>query len=243
MRDSRLVLVIGGTRGTGRLIAGLLERQGVAVRVLARDPAGAATELGPAIEVVAGDITRESTLPQAIEGASHIVFTAGCRSGHPVREAKIKATEYGGVVNTLAAARRVGFAGRFLYMTSSSVGTRSFWTFSLNLYKGNTLVWRHRAEAEIRASGLAYTIVRAGVLVNRPGGVREIELTQRQLPLSPWHRIARADVADAFVAALDHPRATRTTFELIWARGPRRRSWDALLESLASEPATIVREP
>ena len=239
MRDSRLVLVIGGTRGTGRLIAGLLERQSIAVRVLARDPVRAATELGAAIGVVAGDITRESTLPPAIEGASHIVFTAGCRSGHPVREAKIKATEYGGVVNTLAAARRVGFAGRFLYMTSSSVGTRSFWTFSLNLYKGNTLVWRRRAEDEIRASGLAYTIVRAGVLVNRPGGVREIEITQRQLPLSPWHRIARADVAEAFVAALDHPRATRTTFDLVWGRGNRREPWDALLASLTPDPVAM----
>ena len=222
MHDSRLVLVIGGTRGTGRLIASLLERQGVAVRVLARDPMRATAELGPAIGVVAGDITKEGTLPPAIEGASHIVFTAGCRSGHPVREAQIKATEYGGVVNTLSAARRVGFAGRFLYMTSSGVGTRSFWTFSLNLYKGNTLVWRHCAEDDIRASGLAYTIVRTGMLVNQPGGVREIEITQQPLPLSPRYRIARADVAEAFVAALDHPRASRTTFELVWGRGPDR---------------------
>ena len=37
------ILVIGGTRGTGLLIAHLLTQQGAAVRVLARNPARAAT--------------------------------------------------------------------------------------------------------------------------------------------------------------------------------------------------------
>jgi len=67
-------------------------------------------------------------------------------------ERHIRETEYGGVVNTLAAAQRVGFGGRFLYMTASSVTSRSWATVLLNLYKGNTLVWRERAEHEIRAA-------------------------------------------------------------------------------------------
>jgi len=84
-------------------------------------------------------------------------------------ERHIRETEYGGVVNTLAAAQRVGFGGRFLYITASSVTSRSWATVLLNLYKGNTLVWRERAEHEIRGSGLEYTIIRAGILLNRPG--------------------------------------------------------------------------
>ena len=206
------------------------------MRVLARDPPGAAATLGPAIDVVGGDITRAATLAPAMAGVSHIVFTAGIRSGRPARETQIKATEYDGVIKTLAAARRAGFRGRFLYMTSSGVGTRSLAATLLNLYKGNTLVWRRRAEDEIRGSGFDYTIVRAGVLLNGPGGRHAIAVIQAALPLSPRYRIARADVAEAFVAALDHPRASRATFDVVWGKGSRREEWNDLLNRLRPDP-------
>jgi uncharacterized protein YbjT (DUF2867 family) len=230
-----VILVIGGTRGTGFLIAQLLERQGASVRVLARNAERARTRLGPTFDVVAGDITRSETLPAAIAGARHIVFTAGCRSGRPATEANIRSTEFGGVVNTLHAARDAGFRGRLLYMTSSGVMSQSFATVCLNLYKGNTLVWRRRAETAIRGSGLDYTIIRAGFLLNRPGGQHQVVVSQEPLPLSIRYRIARADVAEAFVAALDHPAASRATFEVVWGTGPSREPWTALLGSLTPD--------
>jgi uncharacterized protein YbjT (DUF2867 family) len=210
------VLLIGGTRGTGLLIAHLLVKQGVPVRVLARDPLAAARRLGPRPEILLGDVTQPDTLRPAVAAARHIIFTAGCRSGRPVRESRVRRVEYEGVVNTLDAARRAGFAGRFLYMTASGVGQRSFWTMALNIYKGNTLAWRGRAESAIRASGLGYTIVRTGMLTNAAAGQRDIVVTQRPLPLSPRHRISRADVAEVFVAAMANPNTTGVTFEIAW---------------------------
>ena len=232
MSANQLVLVIGGTRGTGLLTAHSLQRQGVPVRVFARNPQSARARLGPTFELITGDITQQDTLPPALEGATHVVFTAGCRSGRPTTERHIRETEYGGVVNTLAAAQRVGFGGRFLYMTASGVTSRSWSTAILNFYKGNTLVWRERAEHEIRASGLEYTIIRAGILLNRTGGQRALLVTQRPLPLSIRYRIARADVAEVFVAALNHPRAGRATFEVVWGDGPPRDSLPTLLDQL-----------
>src|SRR6266516_3644979 len=176
MSVNQLVLVIGGTRGTGLLIVHYLQRQGVPVRVLARNPQSARARLGPTFELITGDITQQDTIPGALEGATHVVFTAGCRS-------------------------------RFLYMTASGVTSHSWATVLLNLYKGNTLVWRERAEHEIRGSGLEYSIIRAGILLDRPGNQHALLVTQRPLPLAIRYRIARADVADVFVAALDHPRA------------------------------------
>lgn len=214
------------------MIARLLEQRGLPIRALVRDPGNAKAVLGPGVEVVAGDITKQETLPRSIEGASHIIFTAGCRSGHPAGETRIKATEYDGVLHTLVAAQRAGSAGRFMYMTSSGVATRSFVSACLNLYKGNTLVWRRRAEDAIRESGLDYTIIRAGMLRNSGGGRRAIKLTQKALPLSIRYRIARADVAEAFVAAVEHPRASRATFEIVWAGSGRRESWSELLQGL-----------
>ena len=229
------ILLIGGTRGTGLLIARLLKERQRPIRVLARDAARAAAALGPGVEVVAGDLTKSETLPRAIEGTRHIVFTAGCRSGRPAREAAVKATEYDGVMSTLLSAQRAGFSGRFMYMTSSGAATRSLMSTCLNLYKGNTLMWRQRAEDGIRGSGLDYTIIRAGMLQNGPGGRRAITVTQEALPLSIRYRIARADVAEAFVAALEHPRASRATFEIVWARRGHAQPWPVLLNGLKSD--------
>ena len=232
MAGSRPILIIGGTRGTGLLIARLLDTRGSSVRVMARAPAAARVALGSRVDVVPGDITRPETLPPALDGAAHIIFTAGCRSGHPASEARIKATEYEGVLNTLESAARRGFPGRFMYMTASGVRTRSWAGAFLNLYKGNTLVWRLRAETAIREAGFDYTIVRTGMLVNAAAGTRAVRLTQKPLPLSIRDRIARADVAEAFVAALEHSKASRATFEIIWTRGDRRQSWPEMMAAI-----------
>lgn len=89
-REGDRVLVIGGTRGAGLRIARLLCERRYRVRVLARDPARAAAELGPLFEVVAGDLTKPDTLSPAVRGADHIVFTAGVPSGRYASERLVK---------------------------------------------------------------------------------------------------------------------------------------------------------
>lgn len=237
---SRAILIIGGTRGTGLVIAKLLEQRGFPVRVLARDPATAKPRLGAGIQIAVGDITKAETLPGAIKDAKHIIFTAGCRSGRPAREARIKSTEYEGVLNTIACAQAARFRGRFMYMTASGVGSQSCMAMCLNLYKGNTLRWRRRAEEAIRESGLDYTIIRTGILQNGGGGRRTIKITQQPLPLSVRYRIARADVANLFVAAMEHPRASRATFEVVWANSAPAALLPALLDGLKPDAEIIA---
>lgn len=231
MHETERVLVVGGTRGTGLLIAHLLLQSGYRVRALARNPSQAVRRLGSGVEVVPGDITNPDTLSTGVRDITHLFFTAGVAMG-PAREKLIVATEYQGVLNTLAAARKAGFRGRFFYMTAIGVSTPSLGAAFLNLIKGNTLRWRRRVEEEIRASGVAYTIIRASVLLNSPGGKRAIEVSQQPHPLAPWHRIARADVAETFVQALSYPNTTRTTFDVVWGKGPRRKPWDLLFSRL-----------
>jgi uncharacterized protein YbjT (DUF2867 family) len=227
-----MVVVIGGTRGTGLLIARRLAQAGRPVRVMARDPDAARPRLDATVEIVRGDLTNAATLPRAIAGASEVILTAGCRSGHYATEAQIKATEFDGVRSLLGALREAGFGGRLLYMTSSGVGTRSLAAAALNFYKGNTLRWRRRVETEIRSSGVDYTIIRAGVLLNRAGGEHALRLTQQALPLSPRYRIARADVAKVFVAALDSPQVSHATFDVVWGRGEGRQPLETLFAGI-----------
>jgi len=232
MDKSRPILVIGGTRGTGLLITQLLNREGCGVRVFARNPNRARSFLDKSVELVEGDLTKPDTLPSALAEVADIVFTAGCRSGYPVRERRVMAVEYEGVLNTLAAARQLKFAGRFLYMNSSGLTTPSVFATCLNLWKGNTLVWRRRVEEQIRAGGLDYTIIRTGVLLNQAGGQHLIKVTQQPLPLSLRYRIARADVAQVFLAALEHPKARLATFEAVWGRRGQPQEWSGLLDGL-----------
>jgi len=237
MSDSQPILVIGGTRGTGLLITRLLSQRGQGVRVLARKPERAARLFASSVEIVAGDLTKPETLSRALNGVRHVIFTAGCRSGHPTSEPRVKAVEHDGVVNTLTAAFQAGFAGRFLYMTAGGVMTKNLATTCLNLWKGNTLLWRHRAESVIRASDVDYTIIRCGVLLNCAGGGHLIVVTQQPLPLAWRYRIARADVAEVFLAALEHPNASRTTFETVWGRSGYRQPLPRLLENLVCDHA------
>ena len=228
------VLVIGATQGTGYLIVNLLLRDGYRVRALARNEAKAKEKLSSPVEVVVGDITKLNTLPTAMKDVDHIMFTAGVTQ-RPASERLIIATEYEGVKNTLAAAKDVGFNGRFLYMTSIGVTKSSLAATLLNLVKGNTLKWRKLAEDAIRKSGLEYTIIRAGFLMNSPGGRRAIEVSQREYPLGFKYRISRADVAETFVQALKHPGTRRTTFDVVWAKGGHRQEWDVLFGQLTPD--------
>jgi uncharacterized protein YbjT (DUF2867 family) len=225
------VFVIGGTRGTGLLMTNLLLREGYRVRALVRDEAKAKQQLSSAVELVVGDITQPRTLAGTFEAIDHVIFTAGVTK-RPASEQLVRATEYDGVTNTLAAARDAAFAGRFLYMTAIGVMKSSFSASLLNLVKRNTLEWRKRAEDEIRKSGISYTIVRAGLLVNGSGGRRAIEVSQNDYPLAFKYRIGRADVAETFVQALKYPETQRTTFEVVWAKGALREPWNVLFGRL-----------
>src|SRR5207247_1238576 len=116
--------------------------------------------------------------------------------------------------------------------TSFGVTRRSIGSLVLNLIKGRTLVWRRRAEEQIRASGLDYTIIRCGVLTNAPPGNHAVEISRRDYPLAPWYRIGRADAAEVFVQALQHAATRRTTFDAIWSRQPGPTDWNAAFSRL-----------
>jgi uncharacterized protein YbjT (DUF2867 family) len=237
------VLAIGGTRGTGRLVAERLHDASRSVRVLARNPAQARRSLPAGIDIVAGDLTRPDSLQPALSGVAHIVFTAGIRSGYPALEARVRAVEFDGVRHALAAALATCFAGRFVYMNSMGADVDSLPARLLNLYKGNALRWRRQGEDEIRRSGLDYAIVRAGFLLNAGGGRRALLVSQHPLPLAVRYRISRADVAATLVACIEHPAASRVTFELAWAPGPQTTPVESSLSALHRDaPTRDVRE-
>lgn len=228
------VLVIGATQGTGFHVVQRLLRDGYAVRVLARNEGKARSRFGDSAEILQGDITRPETLPPALAGIDHLILTAGVAS-RTAGEALVKATVYDGTLNVLAAAREAGLAGRFMYMGAIGTTSGSLTSFALNLVKGNTLRWRRRGEEEIRGSGLAYTIVHAGVLRDVPAGTHPVHLGQKPYRMSPRYRIGREDAAEVFVQALRRPQTRNTTFDAVWGKGRGPTDWDAAFAGLVPD--------
>jgi len=232
MSGDRPILVCGGTRGTGELIAHRLLGAGRRVRILARTPAKAEGKFGDRVEIVEGDVTDASTLPAAVRGAGHIIYTVGVPRRFAGR-AKIRRTVRDGTLNMLDAARSERLPGRFLYMSALGTTRPSWLGKLLNLAKGNTLELRREVEREIRTSQVEHTIVHAAILRDGPAGRRPIELAQEGYALLPRYRIARADVAEVFFQAMEHPGAANTTFDAVWApRGNDPGALDAQLAAL-----------
>jgi uncharacterized protein YbjT (DUF2867 family) len=225
------VLVVGGSRGVGRLTANQALAEGYQVRVLAREPNRAAAGLDPGVEIVSGDLVAPDTLPSALAGCHHMIFTAGVASGRYAPERRVRAVDYQGLVDTLAAARRARLPGRFVYLNSQGVETWSISRGLLNLLKRNALIWRRRAEVEVRKCGLDYAVVRVPFLVDAPPGTCPIKVSQGALPLSPRFRIGRADAAALLVAALSRPPPC-TTLEITWSKSTTVHSVDEQLGAL-----------
>ncbi|XP_010686245.2 protein HIGH CHLOROPHYLL FLUORESCENCE PHENOTYPE 173, chloroplastic isoform X1 [Beta vulgaris subsp. vulgaris] len=77
MESSGIVLVAGATGGVGRRVVDVLRNKGVPVRVLVRNEEKARRMLGPDIDLVVGDITKDSTLlPEYFKGVKKVINAA-----------------------------------------------------------------------------------------------------------------------------------------------------------------------
>ncbi len=85
---------------------------------------------------------------------------------------------------------------------------------------GNILIWKRKAEEYLVNSGVNYTIIRAGGLLDQPGGVRKLlvgdndELLNNPPDGIPTS-IPRADVAETVVRALQEASAINKAFDLL----------------------------
>ena len=224
------ILLYGGTRGTGALLAKRLVARGHQVRAVVRDAARRAG-LPSGIDVVVGDLTQPETLRGAASGMDALVFTAGVTQ-RPAGERVIKAVEYDGVRAALAAAQGDGFSGQVLYMTALGVNRPSFMGWVLNRIKGNTLVWRRKAEEAIAASGFPYVIVRAGMLTDSPPGRRPVVLSTGDQPLSLRTRVSRGDMAELFVHLLESGPGARRVLEVVEGPGDGGTDWSGALDEI-----------
>jgi uncharacterized protein YbjT (DUF2867 family) len=218
-----IVVVAGATGRTGRHVVATLKEQGYGVRALVRDAAAARSLLGEGVEYVVADVRQPVTLAPAMTGAAAVISALG--SGRKVPGNGPEQVDYEGVKN-LAEAAAAARVGQIVLVSSAGVTQEDH---PLNRMFDNVLRWKAKGEEAVRASGVPFTIVRPGGLVDKPGGEGGIRLEQGDRGSG---FIPRADVARVCVAALESPAARNRTFELYSGPGAPPADWDAVFGAL-----------
>ena len=226
------VLVTGATGRTGSLVVQKLQHypDQFQVRGFARSQAKVEQMFGSAADFYIGDIRNPATLTSALDGCHALVIVTSAipqmqgppQPGQPPQFAFApgempEAIDYQGQINQIEAAKAAGV--QHIVLVGSMGGTRE--DHPLNrMGNGNILIWKRKVEQHLIDSGLDYTIIRAGGLLDQPGGKRELIVSKHDELLAHSSSgvptsIPRADVAEVAVQALVEPNARNKAFDLI----------------------------
>jgi len=197
------IAIAGGHGKIGLQLGKLLAERGDRVRGLIRKPEQADDLVEGGVEPILCDLEADADLSNAVEDADAIVFAAGAGPGSG---AERKWTlDYGGAVKLIEAARDRGIQR---YVIVSSMGAGNPPPAGGDVF-GEYLRAKAKADRALEASGLAYTIVRPGMLTDDPpSGVVTIgaEVGRGEIP--------RADVVDVLAAVLPAQNTIGKAFEV-----------------------------
>jgi uncharacterized protein YbjT (DUF2867 family) len=198
------VTIAGGHGKIGRRLIDLLVARGDEVRSLDRNPGYGEEIRAWGAEPVVCDLeaASEEEVATAVGSVDAIVFAAGAGPGSG---AERKSTmDYGGAVKLIAAAKATGIS-RYVIVSSIGADPEASGDDTFSVY----LQAKGKADAELEASGLDYTIVRPVRLTDDPGTGR-VQAAERV----PRGEIPRDDVAAVVAAVLPTPTTIGKTFEL-----------------------------
>lgn len=199
-----LVLVVGANGKIGHQLVKLLaeeKRHQVKAMVRKEEQMDKLKQLGA--EPVLGDLSGSvEEIANAAKGCDAIVFTAGS-GGHTGADQTIL-IDLDGAVKTIEAAKLIGIE-RFVMVSAIGADKRERWSDKIRHYHAA----KYYADKTLIASGLNYTIVRPGGLLDSAGNgrIRVGEEVERGT-------IPRADVAQVIAAVLDEPNTSFRAFDL-----------------------------
>jgi uncharacterized protein YbjT (DUF2867 family) len=225
------VLVTGATGKTGSIVYNKLQQdRRFKVRGFARSPEKAQELFDSTDNFYFGDIKDKDSLQQAVKDCQALVIltSAAPKMIAPPKPGERPQFEYAtdntpelvdyqGQKNQIDQAIAAGI--KHIVLVGSMGGTNE--NHPLNkMGNGNILIWKRKAEEYLVNSGVNYTIIRAGGLLDQPGGVRKLlvgdndELLNNPPDGIPTS-IPRADVAETVVQALQEASAIDKAFDLL----------------------------
>ena len=198
------VAIAGGHGKIALRLTKLLSERGDQVLSLIRNPhhAGDVRDAGGEPVVCDLEAASEEELTNAVDDADAVVFAAGAGAGSGTE--RKETMDYGGAAKLIAAAKARGIS-RYLMVSSMGANAEQQGDETFAAY----LRAKGRADADLQASGLDYTIVRPGRLTDDPGSGR-VTLGERV----ERGQVSRDDVAAVLGAALSEPATVGKTLAL-----------------------------
>jgi uncharacterized protein YbjT (DUF2867 family) len=143
-----MIVIAGGSGNLGTALVPMLAARGLDIRVLTRDPVRTARHLPPGLEIVAADVGDAAAVDRAIAG-SQTVISAITGFGGP-DAGGVAAIDRDGNRRLISAARAHGVEHFILVSVAQAAADHPIELFRM----------KFAAEQELRASGLAWTIIR-----------------------------------------------------------------------------------
>jgi uncharacterized protein YbjT (DUF2867 family) len=204
------VLVIGANGQIGQhLIRLLSESKDHTIRAMVRTKEQAESFGSKEIETVIANLEDSvKEIADVAKGCESVVFTAG--SGGQTGADKTLLVDLDGAAKTVEAARQVGVR-RFIMVSALQAHRRENWNEKIRHYYAA----KHYADKIVEESGLTYTIIRPGGLLNEPG-------TGKILVAENLDRasIPREDVASTILECLNEVRTFNRSFDLVSGNTP-----------------------
>eukprot|EP00271_Cylindrocystis_brebissonii_P015606 TRINITY_DN38555_c0_g1_i1.p1 TRINITY_DN38555_c0_g1~~TRINITY_DN38555_c0_g1_i1.p1 ORF type:complete len:323 (+),score=54.78 TRINITY_DN38555_c0_g1_i1:187-1155(+) len=223
------VLVTGAGGRTGSLVYEKLKaRSGeFSARGLVRSTESK-EKIGGGEDVFVGDIVSPETIEPAFQGVDAVIIvtsavpkmkpgfdpTKGGRPEFYFEETGMpEQVDWEGQKAQIDKAKAAGV--KHIVVVGSGGGTNE--NHMLNsIGNGKILIWKRKAEQYLIDSGIPYTIVRAGGLLDKEGGKRELLVGKNDEFLTTETRtIPRADVAEVCVQALIIEEARNKAFDVV----------------------------
>jgi nucleoside-diphosphate-sugar epimerase len=204
------IVIAGGHGKVAQRLSRRLHLGGDRVRALIRNPAHENQVVATGAEPVICDLEQvdDDALAAAIAGADAVAFAAGAGPGSgPERKWTV---DYGGAVKLMRAARANGIE-RYVMLSSRGADPEAPGDDTFAVY----LRAKGKADAELRESGLADTIVRPGRLTDDPGTGR----VRAGADVGDGS-ISRDDVAVVLAFAVHDPTLAGVTFEVVAGETP-----------------------
>ena len=201
-------IVVAGAHGqVAMLLHPLLVARGHSVRGLIRNPAHAPDLRAAGVEPVTCDLESDTNIEQAVGAADTVVFAAGAGPGSGAE--RKWSVDRDGALKLMEAARINRIPRVVMISTMNPEQPRGSEVFQV--YQ------RAKAEADaaLRDSGLAWTILRPGKLTEAPGTGRVSmgrALERGEIP--------RADVAAVLLEVLEHPETAGLQLDVVAGQDP-----------------------
>jgi uncharacterized protein YbjT (DUF2867 family) len=144
-----MILVAGGTGLLGTRVVGLLRQRQLEVRVLTRDRSRAAGLASAGVDIVEGDIADPTAVRRAVDGVTTVVSAIHGFAG-PNNTGSPATIDRDGNHNLIQAAREAGAEHLVLLSVRDASPDHPM----------DLMRMKHAAEEELKASDLAWTIIR-----------------------------------------------------------------------------------